>query len=159
MLGSRRLVLDAMCEIYDFMQPWADESFWDFSQVTPTPGSIYVFGRQHLLDNLTLIRELAESDDYIIVFGNSAEGAWTLETQLKQLRIDQLVREGKILVIAGAEVASEYAHLTHEHFLPRILDYDENLQAQTRTQEPINLINFYSSMVEPDHIENICTKN
>ena len=135
MLGNRRLVMDTMSEVYDLLKPRIDESFWDFSQVTPTPGSIYVFGRQHLLDNLTLIRELAESDDYTIVFGNSAEGAWTLETQLKQLRIDQLVREGKILVIAGAEVSPEYAHLTHEHFLPRILDYNENLQAQNRTQE------------------------
>ena len=135
MLGSRRLVLDTMCEIYNFMQPWANEVFWDFSQVTPRPGSIYVFGRQHLLDNLALIRELAQSDEYIIVFGNSAEGAWTLESQLKQLHIDHLVREGKILVIAGAQVAPEYAHLTHEHFLPRILDYEENLQAQTRTDD------------------------
>jgi len=135
MLGNRRLVVDTMSEVYDLLKPWTDESFWDFSQVTPTTGSIYVFGRQHLLDNLTLIRELAESSDYTMVFGNSAEGAWTLESQLKQLRIDQLVREGKILVIAGAEVAPEYAHLTHEHFLLRILDYDENLQAQNRTQE------------------------
>lgn len=133
MLGSRRLVSDTMSEVYDLLKPWTDQSFWDFSQVTLEPGTIYVFGRQHLLDNLALIRELAETGQYTFVFGNSAEGAWTLESQLKQLRIDQLVREGKILVIAGAEIAPEYAHLTHEHFLPRILDYDENLQAQTYT--------------------------
>jgi hypothetical protein len=82
---------------------------------------------------MTLIRELAESDDYIIVFGNSAEGAWTLETQLKSLKIDDLVRAGRILVIAGAGISSEYAHVTHEHFLPRILDYEENIQAQSFT--------------------------
>jgi hypothetical protein len=135
MLGNRRLVSDTMSEVYDLLKPWTDESFWDFSQVTLQPGSIYVFGRQHLLDNLDRLRELAESDDYIIVFGNSAEGAWTLESQLKQLRIDHLVRKGQILVIAGAECAPEYAHVTHEHFLPRILDYKENLAAQTRTEE------------------------
>jgi hypothetical protein len=78
---------------------------------------------------------MAESGDCVIVFGNSAEGAWTLETQLKSLKIDQLVQQGKILVIAGANVAPEYAHLTHEHFLPRILDYEENLQAQSKTEE------------------------
>ncbi len=135
MLGNRRLVSDTMSEVYDLLKPWTDQSFWDFSQVTLEPGAIYVFGRQHLLDNLARIRELAQTGQYVFVFGNSAEGAWTLETQLKSLRIDQLVREGKILVIAGAEVAPEYAHLTHEHFLPRILDYDENLQAQTCTNE------------------------
>jgi len=135
MLGSRKLVSDTMSEVYDLLKPWTDQSFWDFSQVTLEPGTIYVFGRQHLLDNLALIRELAQTGEYIFVFGNSAEGAWTLETQLKSLRIDQLVREGKILVIAGAEISPEYAHLTHEHFLPRILDYQENLQAQNRTDE------------------------
>ena len=124
-----------MSEVYDLLKPWTDQSFWDFSQVTLEPGTIYVFGRQHLLDNLALICELAQTGQYIFVFGNSAEGAWTLETQLKQLHIDQLVREGKILVIAGAEIATEYAHITHEHFLPRILDYQENLQAQHNTDK------------------------
>jgi hypothetical protein len=135
MLGNRKLVSDTMSEVYDVLLPWTDQSFWDFSQVSLEPGTIYVFGRQHLLDNLALIRDLAQTGEYIFVFGNSAEGAWTLETQLKSLRIDQLVREKKILVIAGAEISPEYAHLTHEHFLPRILDYQENLQAQTHTQD------------------------
>jgi len=135
MLGNRRLVSDTMSEVYDLLLPWTDESFWDFSQVTLQPGSIYIFGRQRLLDNLDRIRELSAGQDYIMVFGNSAEGAWTLESQLKQLHIDQLVRDGKILVIAGAEISSEYQHITHEHFLPRILDYEENLQAQHSTNE------------------------
>lgn len=133
MLGNRRLVSDTMSEVYDLLQPWTDESFWDFKSVTLQPNSIYIFGRQHLLDNLDLIRQLANNKDYTIVFGNSAEGAWTLETQLKALKIDDLVRAGRILVIAGAGIAPEYAHVTHEHFLPRILDYEENLQAQSST--------------------------
>jgi hypothetical protein len=135
MLGNRRLVLDTMCEVFDMLKPWTDESFWDFSQVDLQPGSVYVIGRQHLLDHMQAIKDAADTGLYTFVFGNSAEGAWTLETQLKQLRIDQLVREGKILVIAGAEVAPEYAHVTHEHFLPRILDYEENLQAQISTDK------------------------
>jgi hypothetical protein len=139
MLGNRKLVSDTMSEVYDLLTPWTDQSFWDFTQVTPEPGAVYVLGRQHLLDNLSQIRDMAESGDYVIVFGNSAEGAWTLETQLKQLKIDQLVRNGQILVIAGAEIAPEYAHLTHEHFLPRILDYEENRSAQQRTDEIFSL--------------------
>jgi hypothetical protein len=135
MLGNRKLISDTMSEVYDLLKPWTDQSFWDFSQVTLEPGAIYVFGRQHLLDNLSLVKQLAETGQYIIVFGNSAEGAWTLETQLRSLHIDDLVRQGKILVIAGAEIAPEYAHITHEHFLPRILDYQENLQAQHNTDK------------------------
>lgn len=134
MLGNRRLVSDTMSEVYDLLRPWTDESFWDFNQVTLQSNSIYVFGRQHLLDNLSLIRKLANDPQYTIVFGNSAEGSWTLETQLKSLKIDDLVTQGKILVIAGANIDPAYAHITHEHFLPRILDYDENIQAQASTE-------------------------
>jgi hypothetical protein len=112
------------------LKPYADEEFWDFDQVTKQPGDIYVFGRQRLLDNLNYIRELAVSDNHVIVFDNSAEGAWTAETQLKQLRIDQLVRNGQILVVVGAELAPDYVHLTHEYFLCKILDFEENLQVQ-----------------------------
>jgi hypothetical protein len=130
MLGNRRLVIDSMCEIYSMLKPYADEEFWDFEQVTKQPGDLYVFGRQRLLDNLNQIRELAVLGDCVIVFDNSAEGAWTAETQLKQLRIDQLVRNKQILVVAGAEMTPDYAHLTHEYFLCKILDFEQNVQAQ-----------------------------
>ena len=135
MINGQRLVSDNMSEVYDVLLPWTDEKFWDFKRVRLQPGSIYIFGRQHFLDNLPMIRELSETGDYTFIFGNSAEGAWTLESQLKQLKVDDLVREGKILVIGGADISPEYGILTHEHFLPRILDYDENLQAQQHTKE------------------------
>ena len=135
MLGNRRIVSDTMSEIYDILKPWIDENFWDFSKVKLEPGSVYIFGRQHFIDNLDRIRELAATGLYTFVFGNSAEGAWTLESQLRQLKVDNLVREGKLLVVGGAELAPEYGILTHEHFLPRILDYEENIQAQQYTKE------------------------
>ena len=135
MINGRRLVSDNMSEVYDVLLPWTDEKFWDFKRVRLQPGSIYIFGRQHFLDNLPMIQELSETGDYTFIFGNSAEGAWTLESQLKQLCVDDLVREGKILVIGGADISPEYKILTHEHFLPRILDYEENIQAQQHTNE------------------------
>jgi len=138
MLGNRRLVVDTMSEVYNLLKPWIDQSFWDLKKVNPVPGSIYVFGRQHFLDFLPTIRELAETGKYILVFGNSAEGAWTLESQLRQLKIDDLVRQKKILVIGGAELDPEYDVLTHEHFLTHILDYEENITAQQHTEEIFN---------------------
>ena len=135
MLNGRRLVVDSMCEVRRLLESWTDEEFWEFGSVSLIPGSIYIFGRQRLLDNISKIQELAESNDYILIFDNSAEGSWTCETQLQGLKIDQLVRDGKLLVIAGAEISKEYAHITHEYFLPTILDYQENLVAQTRTPE------------------------
>ena len=130
-----------MSEVYDILKPWTDQSFWDLDQVDPEPGGIYVFGRQHFLDYMPKILEMAKTGEYIIVFGNSAEGAWTLESQLKQLHVDELVRQGKILVVGGADIAPEYGILTHEHFLPRILDYEENIQAQQHTEDIFNKVN------------------
>jgi hypothetical protein len=128
-----RLVIDTMSEVFNLLKPYANEVFWDFGSVSLHPGSIYVIGRQHLLDNMDRIREAAETGLYTMVFANSAEGSWTLESQIKQLRIDDLVREKKLLLIGGAEIDSQYACLTHEYFLTTILGYSENLQAQQHT--------------------------
>lgn len=141
MLGNRRLVVDNFSEVVDLLQPWADEFFYDFGMVTPNANSIYVIGRQQMIDHPAKIRDMAESGQHTIIFGNSAEGAWTLETQLRQLHIDDLVLEKKLLLIAGAEMPPEYPSLTHEHFLPRILDYAENLQAQASTDKIFNCNN------------------
>ena len=138
MLGNRRLILDTMSEVHNILKPWADQTFWDLDKVSPVEGGVYVFGRQHFLDYMPTIREMAETGKYIIVFDNSAEGSWSLESQLKQLRVDDLVRDGKILVIGGADIAPEYGILMHEHFLPSILDYKENLAAQQYTDEIFN---------------------
>ena len=130
MLGNRKLILDTFCGIYDLLRPWADGEFWDFSSVDLQPGSIYVIGRQHLIDNLAQVRQAAESGQYVMVFNDSAEGSWTLETQLQQLHIDDLVRDKKLLLIGGAKISTEYPCLDHEYFLSCILDYKENVQAQ-----------------------------
>lgn len=135
MLGNYRLVVDNFSEVIELLRPWADELFYDFSQVSAVPNSIYMIGRQQMINNPDKVRHMAESGQYIMIFGNSAEGAWTLETQLRQLRIEDLVLKKKILLIAGAEMSAEYPCLAHEHFLPRILDYTENIQAQSRTNE------------------------
>jgi len=135
MLGNRKLILDTWCEIYDLLAPWADDKFWNFDTVDLPPGSICVIGRQHLMDYRDRVREIAELGQCVMVFGNTAEGSWTLETQIKQLKIEDLVLEKKLLLVGGAPMPPEYPCLSHEHFLPRILDYEENLTAQKRTDD------------------------
>ena len=122
-----------MSEVYDILRPWATEEFWDFGSVDLIPGSVYVIGRQHLMDHKDLVRSAAESGLYTMIFGNTAEGSWTLQTQIQQLKIEDLVLDKKLLLIGGADMDLQYPCLTHEHFLPRILDYEENLQAQQHT--------------------------
>lgn len=130
-----RLSIDTMSEVYDVLKPYADEEFWDFGAVDLVPGTVYIIGRQHLMDYKWRVREAANSGLYIMIFGNTAEGAWTLETQIQQLKIEDLVLEKKLLLIGGSEMDPKYPCLTMEHFLPRILDYHENIIAQQRTQE------------------------
>jgi len=133
MLDRPRLVIDTMSEVFDLLKSYANEVFWDFGSVILHPGSVYVIGRQHLLDNMQRIRTAAETGQYTIIFSNSAEGSWTLESQIKQLGIDDVVKEKKILLIGGAEINAEYPCLTHEYFLSTILGYPENIQAQQHT--------------------------
>jgi hypothetical protein len=130
-----RLSIDTMSEVYDLLKPHADEEFWDFGSVTLQPGTVYVIGRQHLMDYKDLVRQCCESGLYTVIFGNTAEGAWTLETQIQQLKIQDLILEKKLLLIGGAEMDKQYPCLAQEHFLPRVLDYEQNIQAQQHTDK------------------------
>lgn len=140
MLAGRRLVVDTMCEVHKLLTPYINEEFWDFSKVKTVTGSIYIFGRQHLLDNLSLIREMAMTDQYVLIFDNSAEGSWTLESQIRQLHVDDLVTQGRLLIIAGAPISDQYPHVVHEHLLTTILDYEENVAAQVNIDDIFNQV-------------------
>lgn len=132
MLGERKLVLDTLCEVYHLLKPWCDYEFWDFANHDMIENSIYVFGRNQMVANIERVRELAHDPRYRLVFGNSAEGSSTLIAQLEVLGIDELVRQGRILVISGGDLDDAYTYLLHEHFLTRVLDYDENVDAIAR---------------------------
>lgn len=133
MQKHHRLVLDHFSEVFEMLRPFADEKFYDFSQVQAQPGSVYVIGRQQLLDNMLRIRDMCQDSSYVMVFNNSAEGSWTIDSQLHQLKIDPLVREGKMLVISGADITADHRCLTHEHLLIKIMDFDQTREAQQWT--------------------------
>ena len=82
---NRRLVVDALAEIADLVKPWADETFYDFASVIVEPNSVYVIGRQQLLDNREKIMKMCETPTITVIFNNSAEGSWTIASQLLQL--------------------------------------------------------------------------
>lgn len=133
MLGPHRLVVDSLSEIAPMIQPWVDESFYEFHRVDPVAGSIYVIGRQQFIDNPVKVRDMCASDDYVMIFNNSAEGSWTMETHLLQLKIDQLVRDGKLLLVAGALPTHDHQCLIHEHLLIKIMDFQQTQEAQAWT--------------------------
>lgn len=130
MLGNRKLLVDAFCEVRYFTTEWQDREFWDFSKETIEPGAIYLISRQQFSTNIAQIRELAKAGTIIPVLGNPAEGSETMLRQIEGLGIVDLVREGKIFLVVGGYLQEDIPSLYHENFLPKILDYAENLQAQ-----------------------------
>lgn len=117
------------------LKPWTDESYYEFASVEPVIGSTYIIGRQQFLDNRVKVFDMCASDDYSMIFNNSAEGSWTMETHLLQLKIDQLVRDKRLLLIAGAPPTLEHPCLTHEHLLVKIMDFDQTIEAQCFTDQ------------------------
>lgn len=135
MLGRRKLVIDTMAEQYTLLKSYASAEFWDFSAHEPIPDSMYLLGRQQVLDNLQKFRNMAQDPRYTMIFGNSAEGSSTLLAQIEVLGIKDLIAEGKALLISGGDMDPSIRCLVHEHFLVRILDYQENVEAQAYTDE------------------------
>jgi hypothetical protein len=135
MLDNRNLVIDTMSEVYAELLPYSAAEFWDFNLHETIPGSIYLFGRQQFLDHKQRIIEMANSEQYIIVFCNAAEGSWTLQSQVQMLDIEQLILDRKILLISGGEQQSDYPYIQHDHFLIEILNYEENLAEMQRIDD------------------------
>jgi hypothetical protein len=124
-----------MSEVYRLLTPWVDEEFWEFNSVEAVAGSIYLFGRQQLLDNQKRIVDMAESDLYTMVFCDVAEGSWTLQSQVQRLGIESLIQQRKILLISGGEQQADYPYIQHDHFLIEILRYEENLAAMNQMDQ------------------------
>lgn len=130
-----RLYIDRFSEVFDILEPYAHDCFYNFGEVPSEAGAVYVIGRQNLLDNMQRFCDMADQGQYRMIFCNACEGCWTLESQLIQLRIAQRVMDHRILLIGCAEVAAQYPCLTLDHFLTRIMDYDENRDAQSHTSD------------------------
>jgi hypothetical protein len=129
------LYLDRFSEVCTLLEPYASECFYSFDEVPDKDGAVYVVGRQNFLDHAQRFLSMAQTGQYKMIFCNAAEGSWTLESQVLQLKMDQLASEAKILLIGGAAVDDRYPCLTIDHFLTHIMDYSENRTAQMRTKE------------------------
>jgi hypothetical protein len=132
MQKKNSLVLDTHCEVYDLLKPWADAEFWNFKEhVTDgklVPGAVYVIGREQFTLNSKKIIELASENIIKVIFSNPSEGSETQINHCKQLHITDLILQKKMLMLTGGHVPEEYAALYYENFLPKILDYSENLE-------------------------------
>jgi hypothetical protein len=129
MIGNRKLIVDACCEVREFTGAFQDAKFYDFSKEDPEPGAVYLISRQQFTANVEKIKRLATAGTILPILGNPAEGSATILQHIKGLGIVDLVQQNKILLIAGGYLQADIPSLYYEHFLPKILDYTENLQA------------------------------
>jgi hypothetical protein len=143
MLGNRKLVLDTFCEVYDLLEPWMDHNFWDFSTHKIVLDAVYLVSRKEVLKNLDKVRDIANSGQALLIFSNPAEGSETLIGQCTNAGIQNLAYDKKILIVGGGDMDARWPCLQYDSFLPKILDYDENIAAASRSNE------IYSKPVKP----------
>jgi hypothetical protein len=129
MLGNRRLVVDEWAEVYDLLSPYADETFWQWSDVEFDPDAIYVVGRLIVKENWQSLRNLCAQYPRTIVFCNPAEGSETIKLQLRRLRITDLVQSRKMLLLTSGDLEPGFGHLSTDGYFTNICEYTENLQA------------------------------
>lgn len=135
MQKTPRLYVDRFSEVFDLLQHVAAGDFYDFSRIDLEPGSVCIVGRQNLQDNMSRFRDMAESGHYVMIFCNAAEGSWTLQSQIQQLHLDDLLQKNQMQLIAAAPADKEYSCLCLDHFLLRMMDFPENRVAQKSTSK------------------------
>lgn len=136
MIGNRKLVLDTWCEVYNLLEPWCDDIFWQFDQHEIQKDAIYLIGREQYNLNRDCIRELVETDYIRVVLSNPAEGSDTMRNQCRYIYKNcDLVMAHKILIIGGGDMDPAWPYLQYDSFMTKILDYEENLQAQAHCDQ------------------------
>jgi len=139
MLGNTKLILDqncqTHCEVYDLLRPFADDNFYELKDISISPGDIYVVGIAQFEKHRDWLVELAESDTVKIILSQTSEGSWTMLGVLKSLRIEQLVKSKKILLITTGDMDDSWANLPFDSYMLRLHNHKENITECDRTQE------------------------
>jgi hypothetical protein len=112
------------------LDPYADGEFWQWNDVDFDPNCKYIVGRVVLKDNWQAITDLATQYPGRIVFCNPAEGSETILLQLKRLRIEPLVRDGRILLLTSGDLEPGWNQMSTDCYFTNIVEYTENKAAQ-----------------------------
>jgi len=130
MLGRHKIIIDEWAEVVDLLDPYADGEFWTWADVEFDPDCKYIVGRVVLKDNWQAITDLATQYPGRIVFCNPAEGSETILLQLKRLRIEEHVRDGRILLLTSGDLEPGWDQLSTDCYFSNIVEYTENKAAQ-----------------------------
>jgi hypothetical protein len=130
MLGQHKIIIDEWAEVVDLLDPYADGEFWSWADVDFDPACVYIVGRVVLKDNWQVITDLATQYPGRIVFCNPAEGSETILLQLRRLRIEPHVRDGRILLLTSGNLESGWNQMSTDCYFTNIVEYTENKHAQ-----------------------------
>lgn len=128
MLGKHKIIVDEWAEVWDLLRPYADGSFWQMP--TLDPANIYIIGRVLLKDNWQVITDWATQHPGRIIFSNPAEGSETVLLQLKRLRIEPHVRDGRIGLLTSGNMEPGIDYCKTDCYFSNIVEYTENQAAQ-----------------------------
>jgi hypothetical protein len=132
MLGKHKLILDTHSEVYRELLPWADGEFWDIKQHEIVPGAVYIMCREQVNNYNYEIQELARSGQVTVILDNAAEGSETLVTWCFVKGLMNLIEQRKLLLIGGGDMdPKKWPYMSYEYFLPKIFDFDENVETAT----------------------------
>jgi len=129
MLETHKLIVDEWAEVWDLLEPYADESFWQWPD-SFDPTARYIVGRVVLKDNWQTITDLATQYPGRIIFSNPAEGSETVLLQLKRLRIESHVRDGRIGLLTSGDLEPGWNYCKTDCYFSNIVEYTENKAAQ-----------------------------
>ena len=135
MLGNYKLIVDDRSEVYRELWPWIDGEFWNLEKHTIVPGAVYIFCRESVNKWGNQIKELAEAGTVKVVLDNAAEGSETTLTWCARYGLADLIQQRKMLLITGGPMSPDWNCLSFEYFLPKILDFDENVDTANRSDE------------------------
>ena len=129
MHNKPKLVLDTFCEVYDLLKEHADAEFWNFAEHTVIPGAVYLIGRQQFIEHVQLIRPLIEQNVIHVILSNPHEGSETMIGTCCHIGVNDLAQQKRMSIITGGDMDNRYSYLTYDSFLPKLYDYEENVQA------------------------------
>lgn len=135
MPSNFELILDVNCDVYQQLNPYADDEFKDFAHHEVVPGAVYLIGRHQAELNIDKIKQIASSGLAHIVYSDPVEGSETLAAAMMRLGLMPLVRDKKILLIGGGDMEKRFPYYRYDSFLVKILDYLTNKKAMKRSHE------------------------
>ena len=147
MIKKTQLVLDTATDVYELLKPWQDASFFNFAKHVETnqllPNAIYILGEMQFSLNIDKIIDLVNKNIIKVIYSNAYEGSEYHCNACRYLKISELVKQKKILLITGGNMPSEYSALPYELTLAAMLDYEENLHAIKEYQQQYTTVRPY----------------